>query len=63
MEHPSYDNNHAVGRICTIISIFSATISMTEVLEWMKVIGSVIAIVSGIMAIRYYHFATKKIKQ
>ena len=62
MEHSSYDY-HTVGKFYTFISILSAFISVSEVLEWMKIIGSVIAIISGIMAIRYYHFATKKIKK
>jgi hypothetical protein len=51
------------GKICTIISVFGATVSFTDFYEVVKVVGALVAIISGGMAIRYYHHATKKIKQ
>lgn len=56
-------NDTYYGKICTIMSVFGATISFTDFYEVIKLVGAVIAIVSGGMAIRYYHHATKKIKQ
>lgn len=60
MEQPMSDG--FAGKTYTLISILSATISFSDVYDAVKMIGALIAIFSGIMAIRYYHFATKKIK-
>jgi hypothetical protein len=58
----SYEN-HAVGRLLTIVSLLSASVSLSEAYDWVKLIGSIVAIISGIFAIRYYYFATNKIKK
>lgn len=57
------NNDNLLGKICTILSISSATISFSDAYEVVKLIGAIIAIISGGMAIRYYHHATKKLKQ
>ena len=56
-------NDTYYGKICTILSVFGAGVSLTDFYEVVKLIGAIVAIISGGMAIRYYHHATKKIKQ
>lgn len=56
-------NDTYYGKICTVISVFGATLSLTDFYELFKLIGAFVAIVSGFMAIRYYYYATKKMKQ
>jgi phosphatidylserine synthase len=58
------DNHLYVGFSSTLISIFSATYCMvaSDIQPIATLIGSIVAILSGIFAIRYYYYATKKIK-
>ena len=45
-----------------ILSITSAAISLTNVQPIVTFVASLVAIVSGVFAIRYYHKAAKKFK-
>jgi hypothetical protein len=47
------------GNPLTIVSILSAYISIGTVQQYTSVIAGIVAIVSGIMAIRYYYYKTK----
>jgi len=48
--------------IGTGISVLSAIVSISTIQPIVTLIAGLIAIVSGIMAIRYYYNVTKKIK-
>jgi phosphatidylserine synthase len=63
MENHS-DNNPYLGFTSTLVSIFSATFCMvaSDIQPFATLVGSIVAILSGIFAIRYYYYATKKIK-
>ena len=54
-------NNHQADQ-STIVSLISATISITSIQPLFTLIASLVAIVSGGMAIRYYYKMTKKLK-
>lgn len=49
--------------IGTGISVLSAIVSISTIQPIVTLVAGLIAIVSGIMAIRYYYNATKKVKQ
>lgn len=53
-------NNQA--DIGTGISVLSAIVSISTIQPIVTLIAGLIAIVSGIMAIRYYYNVTKKVK-
>ena len=55
------ENNHQADQ-STIVSVVSATISITSIQPLFTLIASLVAIVSGGMAIRYYYKMTKKLK-
>jgi hypothetical protein len=46
----------------TIVSLVSATLSITSIQPLFTLLASLVAIVSGVMAIRYYYKMTKKLK-
>lgn len=48
--------------IGTAISLLSAIVSISTVQPIITLIAGLIAIISGVMAIRYYYNATKKVK-
>ena len=48
--------------IGTGISVLSAIVSISTIQPIVTLVAGLIAIVSGIMAIRYYYNATKKVK-
>jgi hypothetical protein len=48
--------------IGTGISVLSAIISISTIQPIVTLVAGLIAIISGIMAIRYYYNATKKVK-
>jgi len=48
--------------IGTGISLLSAIVSISTVQPIITLLAGLIAIISGIMAIRYYYNATKKVK-
>ena len=54
-------NNNA--DLATILSVFGAVVSMADVQPVITMIASLVAIVSGIFAIRYYLFATENLKK
>ena len=55
------ENNHQADQ-STMVSLVSATISITSIQPLFTLIASLVAIVSGGMAIRYYYKMTKKLK-
>lgn len=54
-------NNHQADQ-STIVSVVSAILSLTSIQPLFTLIASLVAIISGVMAIRYYYKMTKKIK-
>jgi hypothetical protein len=62
------NSNHTpfLATLSSLISIGSASfcvIAAQDIQPYFTLLGSVVAITSGIFAIRYYFFATKKIKK
>ena len=55
------DSSNAL--INTGVSMTAATITITQVQPIITMIAGLVAIFSGIMAIRYYYNATKKVKK
>ena len=55
--------NHNYGDTATILSVSSAIISITDFQPIVTMIGSIVAIISGIFAIRYYYLVSKKLKK
>lgn len=53
-------NNNA--DLATIVSVGSAMVSMADVQPIITMIASLVAIISGLFAIRYYMKATAKLK-
>lgn len=49
--------------INTGVSMTAATLTITQVQPVVTLIAGLVAIASGIMAIRYYYNATKKVKE
>lgn len=60
-------NTHPVGAaVSSTISVLTATfaiLTLQQVQLYLTMSASIIAILSGIFAIRYYYYATKKIKK
>jgi hypothetical protein len=48
--------------INTAVSMTAATLTITQVQPFVTLVAGLVAIFSGIMAIRYYYNATKKVK-
>jgi hypothetical protein len=46
----------------TIVSLLSAAITISSIQPFISMLAGLVAIVSGLFAIRYYYTATKKIK-
>lgn len=46
----------------TAVSMTAATLTITQVQPFVTLLAGLVAIISGIMAIRYYYNATKKVK-
>lgn len=59
------DHTNPVGTANTnfIISVFTAVVSFVNVTEAVKSFAGLVSIVTGLMAIRYYYHATKKVKK
>ena len=55
------DSSNAL--INTGVSMTAATLTITQVQPIITMLAGLVAIVSGIMAIRYYYNATKKVKR
>ena len=54
-------NNNA--DLATILSVSGAMISIADVQPVVTMIASLVAIISGLFAIRYYFYATNNIKK
>jgi hypothetical protein len=46
----------------TAVSMTAATLTITQVQPFVTLVAGLVAIFSGVMAIRYYYNATKKVK-
>ena len=57
----SHDSSSAL--INTGVSMTAATLTITQVQPVVTLVAGLVAIASGIMAIRYYYNATKKVKE
>jgi hypothetical protein len=57
----SQDSSSAL--VNTGVSMTAATLTITQVQPVVTLIAGLVAIASGIMAIRYYYNATKKVKE
>jgi hypothetical protein len=55
--------NHGYADSATIVSISSALLSIANFQPLVTLIASVVAIISGGFAIRYYYRATKNLKK
>ena len=55
------ENNHQADQ-STIVSVISAILSLSDIQPLFTLIASLVAIISGLMAIRYYYKMTKKLK-
>jgi len=51
--------NHAQGDISAGISILSAVVTISTIQPFVSLCAGLVAIVSGIFAIRYYYWKTK----
>jgi hypothetical protein len=54
-------NNNA--DLATIVSVSGAALSVANIQPIVTLIASVVAVISGIFAIRYYYRATKNLKK
>jgi hypothetical protein len=57
----NHDSSNAL--VNTGVSMTAATLTITQVQPIVTLIAGLVAIASGIMAIRYYYNATKKVKK
>jgi hypothetical protein len=55
------DSSQALAN--TAVSMTAATITITQVQPFVTLIAGLVAIFSGVMAIRYYYNATKRVKK
>lgn len=62
MEQHSHPYLAAISSVISLTSASICLITASDVQPYFTLAGSIIAIASGIFAIRYYYFATKKIK-
>jgi CHASE2 domain-containing sensor protein len=56
-------SNHNSADTATILSISSALLSIGNFQPVVTLLASLVAIISGIFAIRYYYQATKKLEE
>ena len=56
-------SSHNSADTATIVSISSALVSIGNFQPLVTLLASLVAIVSGLFAIRYYYRATKKLKE
>lgn len=61
------EHNHPLGAsvaLCvTFITGFLGWINWSSMEEWFKMVSLIISMVAGIMAVRYYYYATKNSKR
>jgi hypothetical protein len=55
--------NNQTADVATIVSISSAVVSVSDIQPFVTLAASLVAIVSGLFAIRYYYRVTKHLKQ
>ena len=55
------DSSQALAN--TAVSMTAATITITQVQPFVTLIAGLVAIFSGVMAIRYYYNANKRVKK
>lgn len=60
MDHHSYAGN---ANTSFFISVFTALVSFANAAEAVKSVAGLVSIFTGVMAIRYYYHATKKINK
>ena len=63
MDNNNYAEHGHVSLIVTLLSGVFAWLSSHEFGEVIRTTAGLIAIISGVMAVRYYYYATKKQKQ
>ena len=65
-EMENNNGNHPVlAAFSSIVSLTSASICLitaSDVQPYFTLLGSIVAIASGLFAVRYYYYATKKVK-
>ena len=54
--------NHTNGDISATISVIGAVITMSSIQPIVSLFAGLVAIISGIIAIRYYYWKTKHMK-
>jgi undecaprenyl pyrophosphate phosphatase UppP len=55
-------NNNSAD-FATILSIFGAVVSVSSIQPYVTLVASLVAIVSGLFAIRYYYKVTKNLNK
>jgi hypothetical protein len=55
--------NNQTADFATIVSISSAVVSVSNIQPFVTLVASLVAIVSGLFAIRYYYRVTKTLKK
>jgi hypothetical protein len=55
--------NNQTADFATIVSISSAVVSVSNIQPFVTLVASLVAIVSGLFAIRYYYRVTKHLKK
>jgi hypothetical protein len=55
--------NNQTADFATIVSISSAVVSVSNIQPFVTLTASLVAIVSGLFAIRYYYRVTKTLKK
>ena len=53
----------AEGIVSTLSAIYFGYLSISNMGNWLGLMSAVCAIIASMMAIRYYYYATKKVKQ
>jgi hypothetical protein len=63
MEHTPHDFSYPISAALSLLSVVIAWISLRDAQIVIAIIASVVAIVSGLFAVRYYYYATKEKKK
>lgn len=59
MEHLNGESNTLIGRIWLGICYIGTIVSISQIQPFLTALGSIISMIAGIMAIRYYHKKSK----
>lgn len=57
------DNDSSNGALAMITSVLMALLSLSNILIYVQIIAGIIAIISGIFAIRYYAAKINEVKE